>query len=54
MQSPSVVFRQPGEYAVTLTVRNPYGWSSMSTSVTVTGAAGTTRTAGGRPVSVVG
>ena len=54
MQSPSVVFRQPGEYAVTLTVRNPYGWSSMATNVTVTGAAGTTRTAGGRPVSVIG
>ena len=54
MKSPSVVFRQPGEFAVTLTVRNPYGWSSMSTNVTVTGAAGTTRTAGGRPVSVVG
>ena len=54
MKSPSVVFRQPGEYAITLTVRNPYGWSSMSTNVTVTGAAGTTRTAGGRPVSVIG
>ncbi|MGD9937983.1 MAG: PKD domain-containing protein [Methanoregulaceae archaeon] len=54
MKSPSVVFRQPGEYAVTLTVRNPYGWSSMSTNVTVTGTAGTTRTAGGRPVSVIG
>ena len=51
MKSPSVVFRQPGEYAVTLTVRNAYGWSSMSTNVTVTGAA---RSTGGRSVSVVG
>ena len=51
MKSPSVVFRQPGEYPVTLTVRNAYGWSSMSTNVTVTGAA---RSTGGRAVSVVG
>ena len=51
MKSPPVVFRQPGEYPVTLTVRNAYGWSSMSTSVTVTGGA---RSTGGRAVSVVG
>ncbi|KAF5060091.1 PKD domain protein [anaerobic digester metagenome] len=48
MVNPSVIFRQPGEYAVTLTVRNPYGWSSMATNVTVTGAA---RSAGGRAAS---
>jgi len=37
-------------YPVTLTVRNPYGWSSIATNVTVTGAAG----AAGRAISVVG
>ncbi len=51
MRNPSVVFRQPGVYTVTLTVRNPYGWSSMGTNVTVTGGA---RSTGGRAVSVVG
>ena len=51
MKNPPVVFRQPGEYPVTLTVRNAYGWSSMSTNVTVTGAA---RSTGGRAVSIVG
>ncbi len=53
-KNPSVVFRRPGTYTVTLTVRNPYGWSSFGTNVTVTGTAGTTRNAGGRQVSVVG
>ena len=47
----SLIFDEPGEYPVTLTVRNEYGWSSMSTNVTVTGAS---RNAGGRPISVVG
>ncbi len=50
-KNPSVVFRQPGVYTVTLTVRNPYGWSSMGTNVTVTGGA---RSTGGRAVSVIG
>ncbi len=55
MRSPSVIFRQPGEYAVTLTVRNPYGWSSFGRTITVTGSGtATTRNGGGRAVSVVG
>jgi PKD repeat protein len=52
LRNPSVVFRQPGTYPVTLTVRNAYGWSSMGTNVTVTGAG--IRTAKGDAVSVVG
>ena len=53
MKNPPVVFRQPGEYPVTLIVRNAYGWSSMSTNVTVTGIAGRGRSAGGQAVSIV-
>jgi PKD repeat protein len=51
-RSPTVIFWQPGTYPVTLTVRNAYGWSSMGTNVTVTGAA--TRPAKGDAVSIVG
>jgi PKD repeat protein len=50
-RNPAVIFRRPGTYPVTLTVRNAYGWSSMSTNVTVTGAA--TRPAKGDAISIV-
>jgi PKD repeat protein len=50
-KSPSVVFRRPGTYAVSLTVKNAYGSSISTKDVTVTGAVGTS----GRdsPISVV-
>jgi PKD repeat protein len=36
-RNPSVLFRQPGSYAVTLTARNAYGWSQLTKNLTVTG-----------------
>jgi len=36
--SPTVVFRRPGEYAVTLTVANAFGSSTLTRNLTVTGA----------------
>ncbi|KAF5059726.1 PKD domain protein [anaerobic digester metagenome] len=52
MQSPNVVFRRPGEYAVTLTASNAYGSSTVTRNLSVTGAM--PRGASGSPVSVVG
>ena len=52
MQSPSVVFRRPGEYAVTLTASNAYGSSTVTRNLSVTGAM--PRGASGSPVRVVG
>ena len=51
-KSPSVVFRRPGTYTVTLVATNAYGSSTRTSSLTVTGAAprGTKDSA----VSVVG
>gem|GEM_PF-1970705 len=51
-KSPSVVFRQPGEYAVTLTATNAYGSSTTIRNLTVTGTM--PRGATGSAVSVVG
>lgn len=39
MQSPSVVFRRPGTYEVSLTATNPWGSSVATSTVTVTGGA---------------
>ena len=52
MQSPNVVFRRPGEYAVTLTATNAYGSSTATRNLSVTGAA--PRGLAGSAVSVVG
>ena len=38
-QNPSVVFRRPGTYEVSLTAKNPWGASVVNSSVTVTGKA---------------
>ncbi len=50
--SPSVVFRRPGEYAVTLTATNAYGSSMATRNLTVTGAM--PKSVRGSAVSVVG
>ena len=52
MQSPNVVFRRPGEYAVTLTASNSYGSSTVTRNLSVTGSMPRARE--GAPVSVVG
>jgi len=50
--NPSIIFRQPGEYAVTLTATNAYGSSTMTKNLSVTGAM--PRSVRGSAVSVVG
>jgi PKD repeat protein len=50
--NPSVVFRRPGDYAVTLTVTNAFGSSMATKNITVTGTV--PRSIRGSPVSVVG
>ncbi|MGD9936121.1 MAG: PKD domain-containing protein [Methanoregulaceae archaeon] len=53
-RSPGVVFRTPGEYVVTLTVRNAFGSSSKTEYLSVTaGGAARTHETGGFPVTVV-
>ncbi len=52
MKSPSVVFRRPGDYTVTLTATNAYGSSTTTRNLSVTGAA--PRGLAGSAVSVVG
>ncbi len=49
--NPSVVFRRPGEYAVTLTATNAFGSSTMTRNLSVTGAV--PRGLAGSAVSVV-
>jgi len=51
-KSPSVVFRQPGEYTVTLTAKNAYGMSSATRNITVMGTA--TRSARSSDIGFVG
>jgi len=50
--NPSVIFHQPGEYAVTLTATNAYGSSTAIRNLSVTGAM--PRSVRGSAVSVVG
>jgi PKD repeat protein len=52
MHHPAAIFRQPGAYAVTLTVTNAFGSSTVTKSITATGAA--QRTSRGPAVTVVG
>jgi PKD repeat protein len=50
IRNPSVVFRAPGTYAVTLTARNAFGTSTATRNMTVTGR----QSGKGDAVSVVG
>jgi FtsP/CotA-like multicopper oxidase with cupredoxin domain len=55
-RNPSVIFRTPGTYTVTLTVRNAYGTSSISKQLIVSarpGARDSTNTTG-EPIEIVG
>jgi PKD repeat protein len=54
LRNPSVIFRQPGTCAVTLTVRNAYGSSSMTKNLTVVATPGRSRAATDAPIQVVG
>lgn len=51
-RNPSVVFRQPGEYSITLTAKNEFGSSQMTKNLTVTGVM--PRSVRGSAISVVG